>query len=81
MGTRTFWICDGCDEQIVAPTSGSDWKMLLVDITGSKGYPLCGAIDGPHNWLLCPDCQRRLADAVTPTSWARAPKPAPVEVS
>lgn len=77
MTVKTIWVCDGCDlEKVVTATN--DWKSVAIIAEGFRGYPTC-APDDPHQlgYDLCPDCARRVWDAIHPRTWPRVVKAAP----
>jgi len=74
MATTLLWTCDGCGEKVdMTPSSskGSDWKRVTVALSGFKGYPVGDHANGSHDYELCPNCQRHLADQANPRMWPR----------
>lgn len=77
MSIVVTWKCDGCDDELVVKDARGeasnlrDWKRITVTIEGFKGYPVPEDVNGPREYELCPDCQRRVSGSFFPRLWAR----------
>lgn len=69
MSVRTELKCDGCDK-IAYADIGETFEEIRLECLVS----LNGGADQKYD--LCQRCQDRLAEAVDPTKWVRAPQAA-----
>lgn len=74
MAIKTIWVCDGCglSQDITGKSHKSDWREIGVTLEGFGGYPTGDWVNGSRSYILCPACQRHLADNARPETWPRA---------